>query len=112
VIVIPVILTRAIGTSMTSHARGEHPDRELLFLQELTRARVAGDVVEIASGTWVIHGDIPVDRDVIMAEFETYDEARIALDAFFRRSAGNTLDLISQRGNGPLRARGSIEPSM
>lgn len=71
---------------MMSHPRGEHPYRELLFLQELTQASVAGDVVEIASGTWAIHGDIPVDRDVIMAEFETYDQARIALDAYFRRT--------------------------
>jgi hypothetical protein len=79
-IVIPVISPRAIGTAMMNPRRGEHPDRQLLFLQELINANVAGDVAEVASGIWAIHGDIPVDRDVIMAEFDSYDQARIALD--------------------------------
>jgi hypothetical protein len=78
---------------MTNHTGGEHPLGALLFLQELTQAVVAGQVIEIGSGTWAIHGDIPVDREVIMAQFNTYDEARIALDAFFGRGHGQHLDL-------------------
>jgi len=64
------------------HERGELPDRQLLFLQELVQehATIAGDVVEIGTHTWAIHGSIPVDGEVIMAEFDTYDQAKIVLD--------------------------------
>lgn len=71
---------RAIGTSMMSPQLTGHPDRQLLFLQELINANVAGDVAEVASGIWAIHGEIPVDRDVILAEFSSYDQAIVALD--------------------------------
>jgi hypothetical protein len=33
----------------------------------------------IGTGTWAIHGTIPVDGEVLMAEFDTQDEARDAL---------------------------------
>jgi hypothetical protein len=61
---------------------GERPDRQLLFLEELVEehAAVAGDVVEIDTHTWAIHGSIAVDGDVIMAEFDTQDEARAVLN--------------------------------
>ena len=72
--------TRAIGTEMMSPRHTQHPDRQLLFLQELINANVAGDVAEVASGIWAIYGVIPVDRDVILAEFSSYDQASIALD--------------------------------
>src|SRR5438874_1889726 len=42
-------------------------------------APVAADVVEVDARTWVIHGVIPVGGDVIMAEFETQDQAKKAL---------------------------------
>jgi hypothetical protein len=60
----------------------EQPDRQLLFLREMVeeRAVIAGDVAEIDTHTWAIHGVIPVGGDVIMAEFETYAQARTALD--------------------------------
>lgn len=32
-------------------------------------AAVAGDILEISASTWVIHGAIAVDGDVILAEF-------------------------------------------
>jgi hypothetical protein len=73
-----------------SHTRKD-PDCQVVFLQELTNADVANDVVEIASGIWVIHGDIPVDRDVIMAAFDTYGQARIVLDQFVHWSARNSV---------------------
>jgi hypothetical protein len=72
-----------------SHTR-KHPDHQLVVLQELTNADVAHNVLEIASGRWVLYGVIPVDRDVIMAEFHTYDQARIVLDQFLHWSARNS----------------------
>jgi hypothetical protein len=47
------------------------------FLAE--HATVAGDIAEIGSDAWVIHGHIPVDGDVIMAEFGSLKEASAAL---------------------------------
>lgn len=70
---------------MMSHTRGEQPDRDVLFLQGMINADVAGDVVEVASGIWAIYGDIPVDRGVIMAEFDSYDGARTVLDQLLHR---------------------------
>lgn len=66
-----------------SDSRAEQPDSQLMFLRELLgeQATVAGDVVEIGLGTWAIHGSIPVDGDVIMAEYGTRDQARRALQA-------------------------------
>jgi hypothetical protein len=64
-----------------SLTRGEHPDLQLLFLQELTNADVASHVVEIASGIWAIHGD------VIMAEFDSYDQARTVLNQLLHWTA-------------------------
>jgi hypothetical protein len=62
--------------------RGEPPDSQLLFLQELIaeHACIAGDVVEIGPHTWAIHGSIAVDGDVIVAEFNRPDEAKAVLD--------------------------------
>jgi hypothetical protein len=71
-------------SSSTVHGTGgQQPDRRLLFLRELVddNARIAGDITEITDNTWAIHGAIPVDGDVIMAEYDTYDQARIALDS-------------------------------
>jgi hypothetical protein len=70
---------------MTAHDDGhdgEQPDRQLRFLEELVEecASVSGDVVEIDTHTWAIHGSIAVDGDVIMAEYGTEDQARHALD--------------------------------
>jgi hypothetical protein len=86
----PVIVAESVWTSTMSHTR-KYPDRQLVFLQELTNADVANDVVEIANGIWAIHGDIPIDRDVIMAAFDTYDQARIVLDQFLNWSARNAI---------------------
>ena len=58
------------------------PDRELVFLEELVEehATIAGDVIEIDTHTWAIHGSIAVDGDVIMAEFDTEEHARHVLE--------------------------------
>ena len=59
----------------------DNPVVQLEFLRELLKenASIGGDVLEIAKGTWAIHGVIPVDGEVLMAEFETYDEAILVL---------------------------------
>ena len=60
-------------------SEGDH--RQLVFLEELVEehATVAGDVIEIDTHTWAIHGSIAVDGDVIMAEFDTEEHARTVL---------------------------------
>ena len=54
----------------------------LRLLQQLLddRVYVAGDVVEVSLGVWAIHGSIPVDGEVILAEFAVPEEARSVLD--------------------------------
>jgi hypothetical protein len=61
--------------------QSEQDDDRLLFLRNLIedRATVAADVVEVDPHTWAVHGVIPVGGDVIMAEFETPEEAKKAL---------------------------------
>jgi hypothetical protein len=44
------------------------------------QARVDGDAVAIDDRTWAIHGVIPVDGEVILAEFSTLEEARAVLE--------------------------------
>src|SRR3954469_16810873 len=46
----------------------------------MQQAWVDGDVVAIDDGTWAIHGVIPVDGEVILAEFGTLEEAQAVLE--------------------------------
>ena len=57
-------------------------DPQLVFLEELVEehATIAGDVIEIDAHTWAIHGSIAMDGEVIMAEYDTEEHARIVLD--------------------------------
>jgi hypothetical protein len=57
-------------------------DRQLEFLRDLVagNAWVSGDVLQIWRGLWAVHGVIPVDGDVLMAEFDSYDDARGTLE--------------------------------
>jgi len=50
-------------------------------------ARLAGDIVKIDPHTWAIHGYIPVDGEVLLAEFDRPESARVALE---RLSAAET----------------------
>ena len=58
------------------------PDPQLTFLEELVEehATIAGDVIKIDAHTWAIHGSIAVDGEVIMAEYDSEERARFALD--------------------------------
>ena len=65
-----------------------HPYDELQFLRGLLEqsASIAGDVLEIGDILWAIHGYIPVDCDVLMAEFDSYDQAASTLEQLTPRS--------------------------
>lgn len=57
---------------------GLHPERQLEFLRDLEQenAWIAQDILPIAPGLWGIHGNIAVDGAVLMAEFQSYEDAR------------------------------------
>ena len=40
---------------------------------------IDGDVIEVDEHTWAIHGVIPVDGEVLLAEYGTPEEAQAAL---------------------------------
>jgi len=80
-------------TDMNTNDDREHneqqPDGQLVFLEALVEghASIDGDVIEIDAHTWAIHGSIPVDGDVLMAEYDTLDEATHALNELFGRDS-------------------------
>jgi hypothetical protein len=53
---------------------------EFLRVLEEEHAWISGDVLQLGEALWAVHGIIPVDGDVLMAEFDSYDDARRALD--------------------------------
>jgi hypothetical protein len=63
-------------------------EHQLQFLQDLVEenASIARDVLQVGERLWVIHGYIPVDCDVLMAEFDNYEEAARVLSQLPRRS--------------------------
>jgi hypothetical protein len=65
-----------------------HPNDTIQFLRDLIEenAAIAGDVLQIRDNLWAIHGYIPVDCDVLMAEFESYDQAASTLEQLLPRS--------------------------
>jgi hypothetical protein len=58
---------------------------------ETEPALIDGDVIEIDEHTWAIHGVIPVDGEVLLAEYGTLEEARAVLDRTAHRAAGDEL---------------------
>jgi hypothetical protein len=62
--------------------RGPQADRQLQSLGELLEehALLDGDVLEIRTDIWALHGDFPFAGQVLMAAFDTYDEAKYVLD--------------------------------
>jgi hypothetical protein len=65
-----------------SDPRGGNPFRQLQSLGELLEehASLDGDVLEIRTDIWALHGVFPFAGQVLMAQFETYDEAKYVLD--------------------------------
>ena len=64
------------------------PNNQLQFLRDLVEenASIAGDVVQLGDNLWAIHGFIPVDCDVLMAAFDSYDQATNTLEQLSPRS--------------------------
>jgi hypothetical protein len=76
------MFARSEERSTMSQPRDRDPDRQLQFLRDFLdeNAWIDGDVVEIGNGAWAIHGVIPYDLEVLMAEFDTCDAAKHVLD--------------------------------
>ena len=53
---------------------------DVRWLLQEENLQLAGDLTAIGAGTWAIHGVIPYDGEVIVAEFDTYDTAKAVLD--------------------------------
>ena len=68
--------------------REEASEPQLSFLEVLVEenASIAGDVVQVSAHLWAIHGFIPVDGDVLMAEFDSYEEATSTLEQLPERT--------------------------
>jgi len=49
---------------------------EILFREDLD-----GDIIQVDDHTWAIHGSIPVDGEVIIAEFDRAEQAEEALES-------------------------------
>jgi hypothetical protein len=58
------------------------PNEKVQFLQDLEEehASISDDVLQVGEHLWAVHGTIPVDGEVLMAEFDSYDEARRTLE--------------------------------
>ena len=72
--------------STSNDPHGGRPDTELQFLRALDEetASIAGDVLQVGSNVWAIHGSIPVDGEVLLAEFDSLDQATRLLASFSR----------------------------
>jgi hypothetical protein len=79
---------------------GDRPGTfQLQFLRELIEADViiAGDVVRIGVSTWAIHASISVDGSVLVAEYDSLEEASEVL----RRLGPNTVVAADARVTSP-----------
>ena len=59
------------------------PDEQFRFLEVLAHeesAWISREVVPLTDTLWGLHGFIPYDGEVLMAEFASYEDAKNALD--------------------------------
>ena len=61
---------------------GDQPIAQQRIIEDLIyeHARVARDIIQIDTQTWAIHGFIAVDGEVIMAEFNSRNDAEAAIE--------------------------------
>jgi len=54
---------------------------QIEFLTGLVNSHtdVAGDILQMGPTTWAIHGTIPIDGDVLVAEYDSREAAQAAL---------------------------------
>ena len=55
----------------------------LQVLVSLRESAIECDIVQIGVSTWAIHGVIPVDGEVLLAEFDTYEDAKSILEQVY-----------------------------
>jgi len=60
------------------NGRGEHPDVVLDSILPL-HPRLSQDVFQMDTDLWAIHGYVPVDGEVILAEFDQRETATAVL---------------------------------
>ena len=62
--------------------RGEQTNAELVVIETLIdeHVRVDCNLIQIDHETWAIHGTVAVDGEVIVAEFDSMEEAQSALE--------------------------------
>lgn len=65
--------------------------RDVRWLLREENLEIAGDVAAVGESSWVIHGVIPVDGEVIVAEFDSYELARSVLDTVLDGLLGQLL---------------------
>jgi hypothetical protein len=58
--------------------RGEHPEMLIDSILSM-QPRLGGDLFQMDAQVWAIHGYIPVDGEVILAEFDHRETARAVL---------------------------------
>jgi hypothetical protein len=60
----------------------QEPDDQLPYIRKLVEedGAIVGDAVEIRKDRWVVHGVLPYGGEVPMAVFDSYEEAKRALD--------------------------------
>ena len=68
-----------IEVSYVPNHRGERPEMLIDSILPL-HPRLGQDLFHMDTDVWVIHGYIPVDGEVILAEFDHRETARAALD--------------------------------
>ncbi len=71
---------------------GERSSHLRVSVEEIleSQARVAGDIFEVDARTWAIHGFIPVDGEVILAEYDHPQAARTVLDQLAKTQGAAT----------------------
>jgi hypothetical protein len=76
------------GDATANGPRQNTTEIQLEFLQILLEenASIAGDVLQVSENLWAVHGFIPVDGDVLMAEFSSYDQATDVLGRLPQRT--------------------------
>jgi hypothetical protein len=68
--------------SIMNEPPDQQSDVQLQFIRKLIEenAAIVGDAVEIRKDRWVVHGVLPYGGEVPMAVFDSYEEAKRALD--------------------------------
>ena len=71
------------------------------IIQELIdeHALISCDIVVIDSHTWAIHGLIAVDGDILMAEFDSFEEATAAVEQIRTGLAQQTAPIATGDGS-------------